>query len=111
MEKCKKCGEMVDYDNPAIHYGGHVCKPGIAIEQHEPKLYQEKQVKLNGTDIINKCNDCSHNDVCSFKEDYKRDTEALIKFPASSTTTTIQITCTHYQYPRVFTKRELTEQL
>jgi len=25
MQKCKICGEWVDWDNPNIHYGGHVC--------------------------------------------------------------------------------------
>jgi len=25
MEKCKICGEWIDWDNPNIHYGGHVC--------------------------------------------------------------------------------------
>ena len=38
MEKCKLCGEMVDWDNPAIHYGGHKCrelKPTIT-EEYKP---------------------------------------------------------------------------
>lgn len=27
MSKCDKCGEMVDWSNPNIHYGGHTCNP------------------------------------------------------------------------------------
>ncbi len=35
--KCEKCGEWVDWNNPAIHYSGHVCNPDRLKKEKETK--------------------------------------------------------------------------
>jgi len=45
VEKCKICGEWVDWDNPNIHYGGHVCK--ITTGKETPWNKEETKIKIN----------------------------------------------------------------
>lgn len=47
MSRCKKCGEMVDWSNPNIHYGGHVCGNPRAGYPISAKLQKETKKPTN----------------------------------------------------------------
>ena len=57
MEKCKKCGEVIDWTNPNINYAGHTCDPEKVSKIKKSNAFDASRKALQ---IVGVCYDTVH---------------------------------------------------
>lgn len=46
MNKCPKCGEIIDWSNPNIHYAGHVCYASVKPPEPVEKELTDRDLRI-----------------------------------------------------------------